>query len=53
MNQRDHHIRGKVLEMVVVGCSDPAGLLLFGLNYSPLPAVPRLFVRSRYIGSLR
>ncbi len=39
MNQQiTNYIRGKVLEMVVVGVAT-AGLLLFGLSYSLLLAV--------------
>ncbi|TGD53297.1 AI-2E family transporter, partial [Salmonella enterica subsp. enterica serovar Poona] len=40
MNQQiTNYIRGKVLEMVVVGVATWLGFLLFGLNYSLLLAV--------------
>jgi putative permease len=40
MNQQiTNYIRGKVLEMIVVGVATWIGFILFGLNYSLLLAV--------------
>lgn len=54
MNQQiTNYIRGKVLEMIVVGVATWIGFILFGLNYSLLLAVLVGFsVLIPYIGAL-